>query len=225
MSFETKEEILEKVLSMDKPQCPHCGSTMKIWEVPLINVGDGLGWGTPYLFLCFNDDCSLYQKGWDNMMDNYAQRASYRCFNYPGTTQFEIMPVFSPIGGQGQVIDEQALMEQEVLKENIKKGFTILAQCYVDKDGVTVLSLLADAGQPARVRLKAAEMIGDIGELEAIEPIRNLKFGNKLLQEAVDKAVGKIHKRFYTRECPFCAEIIKKRANVCKHCGKDVAGI
>jgi len=37
-------------------------------------------------------------------------------------------------------------------------------------------------------------------------------------------AVSKIHTRFFTRECPFCAEVIKKRANVCKHCGKDVAG-
>jgi hypothetical protein len=67
-------------------------------------------------------------------------------------------------------------------------------------------------------------MIGDIAELEAIEPIRNLKFGNQLLQEAVDAAVQKIHERFYTRECPYCAEIIKRRAKVCKHCSKDVAG-
>lgn len=225
MTFETKEEILEKVLTMDKPKCPHCGETMKIWEVPPINVGDGLGWGSPYLFLCFNDDCPLYKKGWENMMENYAQRASYRCFNYPGTTQFELMPVFSSMGGQGQVIDENVLMEQEILKENTKKGFAILAQCYVDKDGVTILNLLTDASQPARVRVKAAEMIGDIGELEAIEPIRNLKFSNQLLQESVDKAVKKIHERNFTRECPFCAELIKKRAKVCKHCGKDVAGI
>lgn len=225
MSFETKEEVLERVLNMDKPQCPHCNTTMSIWEVPPINVGDGLGWGTPYLFLCFNDDCPLYRQGWDNMLDNYAHRASYRCFNYPGTDQFELMPVFSPMGGQGQVVDEQAVMEQEILKENTKKGFAILAQCYVDKDGVTVLGVLTDATQPMRVRVKAAEMIGDIGELEAIDPIRSLKFGNQILQETVDKAVDKIHDRYFTQECPFCAEIIKKRAKICKHCGKDVAGI
>ena len=28
--------------------------------------------------------------------------------------------------------------------------------------------------------------------------------------EEVDQAVAKIHERFFTRECPFCAEIIKK---------------
>jgi hypothetical protein len=134
------------------------------------------------------------------------------------------MPVFSPVGGTGQVIDDQVLAEEEILKQNIKKGFSILTDCYVNKDGVTILTLLTDSAEPVRVRMKAAEMIGDIGELEAIEPIRNLKFGNQRLQEQVDAAINKIHERFYTRECPFCAEIIKKRANTCKHCGKDVAG-
>ena len=78
---------------------------------------------------------------------------------------------------------------------------------------------------PNRVRQKAAEMIGDIGEVEAIEPLRNVKFGNELVQKEVDAAISKIHQKNFTRECPFCAEIIKKRANVCKHCGKEVAGV
>jgi len=74
------------------------------------------------------------------------------------------------------------------------------------------------------VRVKAAEMIGDIGETDAIEPLRSHKFGNQVLQKQADKAVVKIHERFFTRECPFCAEIIKKRAKICKHCGREVAG-
>jgi hypothetical protein len=224
MAFETREQVLEKILEMEKPTCPHCQEQMSIWEVPPINVGDGLGWGTPFLFMCFNDDCPLYASGWDNMMENYAHRASYRCINFPGTEQFELIPVFSPVGAKGQIIDNQVLAEEEALKQNIKKGFSILADCYINKDGVSILRLLMDSAEPVRVRVKAAEMIGDIGELEAIEPIRNLKFGNQLLQDQVDEAVAKIHGRFYTRECPFCAEIIKQRAKVCKHCGKDVAG-
>jgi len=111
-----------------------------------------------------------------------------------------------------------------MLKEAIKKGFSILADCYVSKDGVTVLNLLLDASQPMRVRVKAAEMIGDIGEIEAIEPLKNIKSGNDKLDTGIETAVSKIHKRFFTRECPFCAEIIKKRAKICKHCGKEVAG-
>jgi predicted RNA-binding Zn-ribbon protein involved in translation (DUF1610 family) len=224
MLFETKEQVLEKVLSQDKPKCPHCGAEMMIWEVPPFSFSDGLGWGTPYLFICFNDECSLYVKGWDNMEENYGHISSYRCMNYPGTKQFECIPVFSPIGGTGQIIDEEILAEQEILKENTKKGFSILAGAYVDKDHVTVVRLLLDAAQPQRVRLKAAEMIGDIGVPEAIEPIKSARFGNEIIQKTVDESVQKIHERYFTRECPFCAEIIKKRAKICKHCGQDVAG-
>jgi len=224
MSFETKEEVLEKVLQMEKPACPHCGQVMNLWEVPPITFSDGLGWGTPYLFICFNDQCSLYQQGWENLKENYAHHASYRCMNYPGTQQFEIIPVFSPMGATGQIIDDEALAAQKALEENIKKGFSILAQCYVSKDIPSVMRILLDGAEPVRVRLKAAEMVGDFGELEAIEPIRNAKFGNQKLQEMVTEAVNKIHERFFTRECPFCAEIIKRRAKLCKHCGKEVTG-
>jgi hypothetical protein len=224
MTFETKEQVLERILTHPKPNCPHCSEEMSLWEVPPVNVGDGLGWGTPYLYICFNDNCSCYQEGWDHMKENYAQSASYRSMNYPGTETFEIIPVFSSMGGRAQVIDDQVMAEQEALKEAIKKGFSILAECYVSKDGPQILQMLLDVTEPVRVRVKAAEMIGDIGELEAIEPIRNVTFGNQILQKKVDEAITKIHRRFFTRECPFCAEIIKKRAKICKHCSKEVAG-
>jgi hypothetical protein len=224
VAFETKEQILETITSQEKPVCPHCEKEMNLWEVPPFNYSDGLGWGAPYLYLCFNDDCPLYVSGWDNLRENYAQYASYRCMCYPGTQQFQVMPVFSSVGGTGQVIDEQILAEQEMIKEATKKGFSILANCYVEKDGVTILRLLLDAAEPQRVRLKAAEMIGDIGELGAIEPIRNVRFGNDIIQKQVDESIKKIHERYFVRECPFCAEIIKKRAKICKHCSKEVAG-
>jgi len=224
MAFETKEQVLEKILSQEKPVCPHCGGEMMIWEVPPFNFSDGLGWGTPYLFICFNDECSLYVQGWDNLQENYAQSASYRCMNYPGTNQFECIPVFSPMGGTGQIVDEQVLAEQEILKQKTKLGFSVLADAYVAKDSVTVVRMLLDPSEPQRVRLKAAEMIGDIGEIEAIEPIKSTRFGNEIIQKKVDESVTKIHERYFTRECPFCAEIIKKRAKICKHCGQDVAG-
>ena len=45
MTFETKEQVLEKVLSQEKPICPYCSTEMRLWEVPPINFSDGLGWG------------------------------------------------------------------------------------------------------------------------------------------------------------------------------------
>ena len=224
MNFETKEQVLERMMDQVKPICPHCGTEMQIWEIPPVAFSDGLGWDSPYMYVCFNDECHLYINGWENLWENFSQRASYRCIKSPNDNNFEAMPVFSPIGGQGQVIDDQVTAEREALKESTKKGFSILAECYVTKDEVTVMQMLMDASQPARVRLKAADMAADLGGLDAIELINNYTFGNRILQEKADEAVGKIHERHFTRECPFCAEIIKKRAKVCKHCGKEVAG-
>jgi len=224
MNFETKEQVLERMMDQVKPICPHCGTEMQIWEIPPVAFSDGLGWDSPYMYVCFNDECHLYINGWQNLWENFSQRASYRCIKSPNDNNFEAMPVFSPIGGQGQVIDDQVTAEREALKESTKKGFSILAECYVTKDEVTVMQMLMDASQPARVRLKAADMAADLGGLDAIELINNYTFGNRILQEKADEAVGKIHERHFTRECPFCAEIIKKRAKVCKHCGKEVAG-
>lgn len=224
MAIETKEQFLERMMREEKPRCPHCEQQMSIWEVPPINYSDGLGWGAPYLFVCFNDECPLYKEGWQNIEQNYGHLASYRCICYLGEKNFECMPVFSAIGGTGQVIDDQVMLQEEMLKENIKKGFSILADCYVTQNTVEILRLLLDSGQPVRVRLKAAEMMGDIGPIEAVDPMKNARFGNERLQEAALAAVKKLHERHFTRECPFCAEIIKSRAKICKHCGKEVAG-
>jgi hypothetical protein len=225
MSFETREEIFEKVMTLPRPKCPYCQAEMNLWEEPPMRFSDGLGWGTPYLFICFNDDCRLYRDGWKHIEETYAHKASYRCMNYPGTEVFELMPVFSDMGARGQIIDDQAVAAEQAMKEAIKRGFNLLADYFTTRDGPAILQLLIDPQEPARVRLKAAEMIGDIGEVEAVEPLRNHKFPNAVLQARVEAAIVKIHERHFTRECPFCAEIIKRRANVCKHCGKDLSGI
>ncbi len=224
MAIKTKDDILEEMMTQERPRCPHCNKEMSIWEVPPITFSDGLGWGAPYLYLCFNDECPLYTQGWDNIMDNYAHHASYRCFTYPDRKKFECMPVFSPMGAKGQIIDDEILLQQEALKEATKRGFSILADCYVAKDDLTIVRILLDSTEPVRVRVKAAEMFGDICNTDAIEAVKNARFGNEVLQKTADEAIKKIHDRYFTRECPFCAEIIKKRAKICKHCNSDVAG-
>ena len=65
---------------------------------------------------------------------------------------------------------------------------------FVEKDGVTVLRMLLDPTEPMRVRLKAAEMIGDIGDLEAVEPLRNLKVGNEKVDKMLTDSLAKIQR-------------------------------
>ena len=222
MAFETKEEVLQKILDMEKPSCPHCNMEMTLWEVPEINFSDGLGWGTPYLFVCFNDECPSYKKGWDNLKETMEFNASYRCVNQPGNDHYDYMPVFSPVGGTGQKLDNAELLAREARKEALKTGFSMLTDFYMTKDWDEILKMLLDPMQPPRVRQKAAEMVGELADVEAIEHIINHKFPSPVLQEAADAAVKALHARHYTRECPYCAEIIKKRAVVCRHCGKEV---
>ncbi len=221
MAFETREELLQKYMEMDKPQCPDCKKEMTLWEVPQIAFGDGLGWGTPYLFVCFNDDCSAYSNGWKNLQESMEAVASYRCIQEPGTENFEYMPVFSPMGGKGQEMNDAALLAQKARKEAAKQGFSLLTDYYMKKDWDELLKMVLDAQWPGKVRLKAVEMVEELGELEAIENLLNHKFP-QALQERVDAAIEKLHERLFTKECPYCAEIIKKRAKVCKHCQKDL---
>jgi hypothetical protein len=132
------------------------------------------------------------------------------------------MPVFSSIGGTGQMLDDNVLDMREATKEAMKQGFSLLTDFYVSKDWDEILKILLDPIQPARVRLKAAEMVGELGDVDAIEHLVNHKYSSPVLTKAVEDAVAILHERHYTRECPHCAEIIKKRATVCKHCNKAV---
>lgn len=222
----TREEYLQNLLEQPKPKCPHCGTEMEIWEVPPISFSDGLGWGEPYLYVCFNDNCPPFVSGWDNIEENYGHRASFRCLNYPGTENFELMPVFGSTGGEAQIVSEEAISRQEELKERVKTGFSILADCYVNRDFIKMVSMSSDPSEAVRVRIKAIEMLGDVADItEVIEPLRNIKAPNTIIAEAIETSISKIHERCFTRECPFCAEIIKKRAKICKHCNKEVAGM
>jgi hypothetical protein len=190
-----------------------------------MTFSDGLGWGSPYLYVCFNDDCSLYSEGWGNLMDNYASVASYRCICDPMSQnrQWDCMPVFSPEGGRGCIIDEQLREQELALKKAQKEGLEILDECARTKNDKGILNILFNMDTLPPVAFRAAELIEEIGGLDVIEPLRNYHGTNAIVKERVAESIAKIHSRFFTKECPFCAEIIKSRAIVCKHCGKEVS--
>ncbi len=225
MAFETKQQVFEKIVAQDRPACPHCGEMMSLWEVPPVPCDDGLGWGSPYLYMCFNDECPLYREGWKNIEENYGRTASYRCLCYPDSLKFECMTVFGPFGGKGQIVDEEVLVRQKEIERRVKEGMIELETCQASGDGQRVLHILLDATEPPRLRHHAAELIGEVGDLDVIDSLRNTTFDNDIIGKKIGGSIQRIHDRFFTRECPFCAEIIKSRAKICKHCGQDVAGV
>jgi len=106
MYLETKEEILEKILAHEKPKCKYCGDEMKIWETPPIPVGDGLGWGAPYLFICFNDECSYFIGGWKWMWEKFRHKVSYRHRHDPETGEQGPLPVWSAAALKDGIIEQ-----------------------------------------------------------------------------------------------------------------------
>ena len=222
MAIITREDVYNKMVNQEKPVCPHCGQEMVIWECPPVSFSDGLGWGTPYLYVCFNNECPMYLDGWDNIMDHYATAASYRCICDPMSGVMDSMVVYSREGASGYVIDEEVRAREEARKAAEKRGLEALSAHAEARDVDAILEVLLAEDTPPPVGFRAAELIGEIGGLEVVEPIRNHVFKNDRVKAKAEAGIDLIHKKHYTKECPFCAEIIKARAVVCKHCGKDL---
>ena len=82
-------------------KCPHCGSRLKKWLVP-----DEATWDEKFFFVCFNDDCPYYQKGWKWMKQEFAQEASYRYAINPTTGNPLPLPVWSDTATREMIVDD-----------------------------------------------------------------------------------------------------------------------
>ncbi|MBU2549433.1 MAG: ogr/Delta-like zinc finger family protein, partial [Proteobacteria bacterium] len=67
-------------MSEDKTICPHCGQKMKRWGTP-----SDSSWGEAYWYVCFNDECQYYVRGWDHMFNTMKVKCSYRYKYEPDT--------------------------------------------------------------------------------------------------------------------------------------------
>ncbi len=88
-------------MAEDKTICPHCGVPMKKWQTP----GEST-WGGSYWYVCYNDECSYYVRGWDHMLKTMQVKCSYRHRYDPDTNTFGPMPVYSAEMGRDHILDE-----------------------------------------------------------------------------------------------------------------------
>ena len=88
--------------AQDKSVCPHCGATLKAFQLP-----EAGGWDQPHHLACFNDDCPYYTKGWDWMMSQYEAKASYRYRLDPDSGCSSPIAVWSETALLDRIIEKQ----------------------------------------------------------------------------------------------------------------------
>ena len=156
------------------------------------------------------------------MSETYGQQMGYRYMVHPDSGESASIPVGNRLAMRGDIIDEIHETQEKEELEARKIAFQALTDYFINKDVDSIVAVLVNEDGFGSVRLKAAEHLGEIGDIRAIEPISNFKFSHEVIQKKVDESIAKIHKKNFTMECPYCAETIKIRAKICKHCGKEL---
>jgi len=88
-------------MSVDKTICPHCGQKMTKWSTP-----EETTWGGHPWYVCFNDECQYYVRGWDHMEKTMGVKCSYRHRYDPESGIIGPMPVYSKDMGRECIIED-----------------------------------------------------------------------------------------------------------------------
>jgi len=73
----------------EAPTCPHCKTVMGKMDARYLD------WDSPYLWVCFNNDCTLFKKGCEHMLQTVGQLVSYRFMIHPQNGEKGVIPAFS----------------------------------------------------------------------------------------------------------------------------------
>lgn len=80
-------------------RCPHCGESLQSFALP-----DNTGWKEPVHWVCFNDDCEYFRRGWNWMEERFGVRASYRYRVDPATGKDSPLAVWSPTALRDRIL-------------------------------------------------------------------------------------------------------------------------
>ena len=206
----------------DIPDCPHCNQTLSCCEAPPVHIGDGLGWGSEILYICLNDHCSVFLRGWDQIEAKFGHHASYRYMQIPDSNESNVMMVGNADAFKASVIDPKAIEKQNIRYQKEKKALKELSTCIEEKNSEPVLTLILDEAAEIGGRKEAITYLPLLNDLNCIDPIRNHSFRDTSLESECNLAIKQLLKQNYKKECPYCMEVIKAQAAVCMHCKNDV---
>jgi len=202
--------------------CPHCDKKMQCCEAPPVHIGDGLGWGSDVMFICLNDYCTLFLKGWENIEKQYGHHASYRYMELPGSKEGNFMMVGNSDAFKASVIDPQELKSQNDRYQKEKKATAELENCVAEENLEPVLYLILDEAANIDVRKKALSLLLEMNDLSCIDPIRNHSFRDTSLEMECNQVLELLLKKNFKKECPFCSNLVKMQAAKCMHCKEEI---
>ena len=84
--------LIMNIKVTEPPVCSHCNGIMIRYDLPPVAFSDGLGWGTSFLWICGNDECPIFAKGFNHTMENYGQASSLRVIVEPDTGRESVVP-------------------------------------------------------------------------------------------------------------------------------------
>ena len=206
----------------EKHYCPHCSGDLVLCFAPAVHVGDGLGWGSEYLFICLNDTCPLFVKGWDYIANQYGHVGSYRYMEIPNSKETYTMMVAGKDAFTGSIVDIEALKLQNDRYIEQQKALASMETAVADNNLQPVLAIILDESAKVDDRKRAIEMLVALSDLSCLDPLRNHTFRDEHLAMEVNLALKKVLAANFVKECPFCSELVKAQAKVCKHCSREL---
>ena len=218
----TKADIYEKMIWARRPVCPYCSRRMRMWECGEMVFSCGAGWGTPYLFLCMNDQCPPYVRGWESTRAHYGRCVSYRCIAFPDSENTELMMVMSSVDCLPGLIAEETISADRKRGTDSDESVQALRALFEAGNLDALMDHLFSTDEHYRVRIRAAEFIGELAETDAVEPLRSHTFVNAHVREAVERSAQRVLELTGSMECPYCKEIINAGLAVCPECGRPL---
>jgi len=85
---------------------------MSKWRAADLNA-----WGPVVQYVCFNDQCPYFIKGWKWMEEKYGTTCSYRHRYNPETKESGPLPVFSNDIGKSQIVEDDEPVDENKEQE------------------------------------------------------------------------------------------------------------